>query len=1079
MSSHCTLVRILSISFDFNMAVLKIFIDTFTVAYKEDDATPNDIKLIGIFDELPSNGDTLEIVVHYGISINSPVHPKVIPRFSTIAELTARMSQVMTDFTGVETTLTAIYKPATDDYYGSYLFGIELKKAFEHEVSFSSSVSLGDFSAISVEDSSLTLAGSFMLSTEFGVILGADDTKGLKIINQVDKDTSCSSSNKYLDFNIILYRDNDAPVIHEISVNQCVEDVAGRVEMVKNRVNAVVSEEDVTVSLVGVSSLVLAFNPYWSKVELYAFEENIYGITNVTEKKTGFSFAIGKSTLEADLGVSGEATVSAVVLDTIEVAASIDASIEGSLQFDSGTAGKLVPFDTWLSNVRTILLRDDEFHDPDFATATISMDGSFGASIDVREPFALDLPLSVDGSFIEPFELDLLNDSAVQSPYVQFDIDLPNIGDIKKLSFGEIVKLLQQALEFLVGDSESGDTVESCSGGLLGYPVFTYKIPILGFSTCEFIGDLKIVVDAVDQLVNDCNECEDPDATKSTFNMLETKLKALLQDTVGGTPNVTFTPSSDDIRSSLDLDIELTWSFLEARQLNIDLAGIFEGMDLDEDFQNFAKGIIGFEGSGGTDLSGSLTLHLGVGLEYTKKTETVVPYIRGVTGITAKFAADANARIEATIGPLSAIVDVAAFIDNYGEPLSISVGLDPKVNYYISMDRILSRNGFKRINNMTHLLNEITVAIRGQIQAEIEIEFLGGLGGAFIGLEISDINNAIHQKPGAVSLYYNVTIVDKPTFIDMLLVDPVAIVNAVDRLFKAVNDLTLGRKGIVTNFPMPFIGNAIGRSMGAGSADNFLEKARRTVKGTLDEILNTYDVDDGDSTVADLIANVLTDVLGNNLGILKEDVSVTYFEHNGRESLTEYDSYNQDLDIKSLMWEIPFGQEYQIELPDLDFDLGNENFPLQISMGSDESPTIMLEWSYKFAFGFDEEDGFFLYTFPNQESELFIRADFSLPVSYIDAKLLYFLNLGLENLEVVFGAGIFVDVDKEHGMQRADDPNSVQYGRLSVDDIVNRVPVLKDLFVICAAGKLLIGYIYNQVQCRSLVSVNMNYVHSW
>ena len=100
---------------------------------------------------------------------------------------------------------------------------------------------------------------------------------------------------------------------------------------------------------------------------------------------------------------------------------------------------------------------------------------------------------------------------------------------------------------------------------------------------------------------------------------------------------------------------------------------------------------------------------------------------------------------------------------------------------------------------------------------------------------------------------------------------------------------------------------------------------------------------------------------------------------------------------------------------------------------------------------------FFLYTFPDQdpaqeESEFFVKADFNLPVNSADAKLLYFLNLGLQNIDIAFGAGIFVNIDKSHGMRKVDDPNSVQYGRLTIDDIRNRVPSKKDLFVICAAA---------------------------
>ena len=109
---------------------------------------------------------------------------------------------------------------------------------------------------------------------------------------------------------------------------------------------------------------------------------------------------------------------------------------------------------------------------------------------------------------------------------------------------------------------------------------------------------------------------------------------------------------------------------------------------------------------------------------------------------------------------------------------------------------------------------------------------------------------------------------------------------------------------------MPYIGTAIGRSLRAGSSDNFLERARRTVKGTLDQILNTYEVDDGESTVADLVANVLTDLLGNKAGILAGNVTVKYFEHNeteshnGTEPLIEYESYDEHLEIDSLMWEV-------------------------------------------------------------------------------------------------------------------------------------------------------------------------------
>jgi hypothetical protein len=75
-------------------------------------------------------------------------------------------------------------------------------------------------------------------------------------------------------------------------------------------------------------------------------------------------------------------------------------------------------------------------------------------------------------------------------------------------------------------------------------------------------------------------------------------------------------------------------------------------------------------------------------------------------------------------------------------------------------------------------------------------------------------------------------------------------------------------------------------------------------------ILSTYEVDDGNSTVADLLAKVLTDLLGNRLGILSDDVSVTYFEHTNETLLVPYDKYAKNLDVKSILWEIPFGKMF-------------------------------------------------------------------------------------------------------------------------------------------------------------------------
>jgi hypothetical protein len=89
---------------------------------------------------------------------------------------------------------------------------------------------------------------------------------------------------------------------------------------------------------------------------------------------------------------------------------------------------------------------------------------------------------------------------------------------------------------------------------------------------------------------------------------------------------------------------------------------------------------------------------------------------------------------------LSADVNVTATIDNNGEPLSIEVGLDSRSNYYISSNQALRRTGFKVVP-FAELVNEISVVVKGQILAEINAEFLGGLGNAYIRIQIRDLNS--------------------------------------------------------------------------------------------------------------------------------------------------------------------------------------------------------------------------------------------------------------------------------------------------------------------------------------------------
>ena len=80
----------------------------------------------------------------------------------------------------------------------------------------------------------------------------------------------------------------------------------------------------------------------------------------------------------------------------------------------------------------------------------------------------------------------------------------------------------------------------------------------------------------------------------------------------------------------------------------------------------------------------------------------------------------------------------------------------------------------------------------------------------------------------------------------------------------------------------------------------------------MESVLKTYTNDGNNSTVADLLANVLSDILGESgLGILLDDVNVTYYENIDNITVPD-DVYNKTKkhDYKSLMWTIPFGTNH-------------------------------------------------------------------------------------------------------------------------------------------------------------------------
>jgi hypothetical protein len=177
----------------------------------------------------------------------------------------------------------------------------------------------------------------------------------------------------------------------------------------------------------------------------------------------------------------------------------LQAAFTGDLLLSLGTDdGKLLPFTVWLSATISVLSPNSTGHRPDFMTAGATFNGSFAAEVTPGAPFAdlITTPFPVNGFFVTPYVLNFFNISASGKPNVTLDVNLPNFGDVRNLSFRDVVRILGDALEFLIGDED----VESCKAGLLGLDVFTYQIPgecgcsqVLSFTIwCQVKTNLKL-----------------------------------------------------------------------------------------------------------------------------------------------------------------------------------------------------------------------------------------------------------------------------------------------------------------------------------------------------------------------------------------------------------------------------------------------------------------------------------------------------------------------------------------------------------------------------------------------------------
>ena len=511
----------------------------YAVSYYDANQTkPNDITLIGLFEAYSlweNEGAPAGPKDFFGIPINIPAYPNVVPRFRTLPDLADRMGQVLTIATSISTTVTIKYTAGNP---GSLIFGIAFEdymKTPPNGLSFSSDLALGDLASITVEEASFSLSGRFRVATEVGIVFGPDETSNLILIGErADEASPCNMTA----FNVAIdYEKNNTKGKETITIfPKC--NISDKLISLKEAFDNSQLRGDVNVSEIGTSGLfALTFDSVYSYAKVSVANETVkdltrYGLANGEyEKKSPFQFAIGLFDITAEIEVTGSADVTANVADVLEVTADIDATLIGQVQFSAGKQGQLIPFDDWLAALIAIKDKSSEYYVKDFATALLTFDGTIEAVVSVEKPF--ELSTKVSGYLNSPYKLNLLSlGEIIPKPEFVVDVNLPKFGDLRNLSFRDVIDLLNQALELLVG-SEEADTVESCSGGLLGSDFFTQKIPVIGMSACDFAGDLKVLVDAVNSLVNECPDCTDSSeastAKDPTFQELEVKLKNLLQ----------------------------------------------------------------------------------------------------------------------------------------------------------------------------------------------------------------------------------------------------------------------------------------------------------------------------------------------------------------------------------------------------------------------------------------------------------------------------------------------------------------------------------------------------------------------
>jgi hypothetical protein len=355
------------------------------------------------------------------------------------------------------------------------------------------------------DDSALNLELAATFSTSFGVILEANKEDQIIVLGEVcggDAELGficpmTRDSSFELDYTeddvektqLIMFTQSSAAVNYTEEMHRQLGDLA---DVKEQGSNMVVIKFRGTISSINLKVLKNCTDKDGETQDSYVYEcsdptyssvtiPNAYSVQTDQElSKTPFQIAVGDIVLAASFSFSGTVKLYCTLLGVIEVEATMGASFGAALEVSLGV-GDLLRFQDWLVALTSVTAPETEGYIDGFVTALAAIDGNFSVTVVAGPPFDFLDPISVEGEFATPYVLDFLNISGSGKPNITLDIDMPNLGDIKHLSFHDVVNILVQSTEFLVGGGPD-DAVDSCSGGLLGrnifgVNVFTYQIP--------------------------------------------------------------------------------------------------------------------------------------------------------------------------------------------------------------------------------------------------------------------------------------------------------------------------------------------------------------------------------------------------------------------------------------------------------------------------------------------------------------------------------------------------------------------------------------------------------------------------